>query len=274
MRIPSVAFVGLVIMSSFCFLHVAAADDKTFQGPDPATEKVILVSLHRLEKMFGRRGFGFQDEQNSKEKLSRLRGLGFESADQLAKATIGQGFPLYVVRLDTLRRYNKGTDPWSLLFKTVASIYPLIVLQGENLEVRSSATVSFQQGQREETKIPHVAEIGNPELIRLLTEARTELQKGGGCLLPSECFAISIPALSLHLFGYRDERTKVFKMVTLNYVRGHVKREDLRPAKDVLEVLSSEAKEHKYDRPVHIPNRDKELAPDNLNPRRENAINR
>lgn len=269
MRIPLVAFVGLVVMSSFYFLHVAAADDKTFQGPDPATEKVIRDSLDQLEKTFGRRGFGFQDEQNLKEELIKLRGLGFESTDQLAKATIGQGFPLYVVRLDKLKIYDKGTDPWFLLAKTDASIYPLLV----NLEVRSSATVSFQEEQKDKTKIPRVAEMGNPEFIRLLTEARTELQKGGGCLLPSECFAVSIPALSLHLFGYRDERTKQFLIVTLNHVQGQVKKGDFGTAKDVLEELSSEAKKQKYDRSDHRPNKNKQLAPANVHLRRENATN-
>lgn len=267
MRIPLVVFVGLVVMSSLCFLHVAAADDKTFQEPDPATEKVIRDSLHLLAKTLGRRSdFGFQDERNSEEKL---RVLGFKSVNQLATATIGQGFPLYVVRLVELRRYDKGTDPWSLLDKTEASIYPLMVLHGQNLEVRSSATVSFQQGQS-----PHVAEMGNPELIRLLTEAGIEMQKGGGCLLPSECFAVSIPALSLHLFGYRDEKTKQFLIVTLNHVPGQVKKGDFGTAKDVLKELSNEAKEPKYDRSGHRPNENKQLAPANSNIiRRGNAIN-
>jgi hypothetical protein len=199
-----------------------------------------------------------------------LRELGFESADQLAKATIGHGFPLYVVRLDKLRAYDKGPDPWSLLVKTDASIYPL-VLQGKNLEVRSSATISFQRDQKDKTKIPRVAEIGNSDLIRLLTEARTELQKGDGCLLPSECFAVSIPALSLHLFGYRDERTKHFLIVTLNTVRGQVKKEDFRTAKDVLEELSNEVKSLNFDRSDLRPSEDKQLAPTNSHRGRENA---
>ena len=53
MQIPLVAFVGLLVTSSFCVLHVAEADDKTFQGPDPATKKVIQDSLDRLKKTFG-----------------------------------------------------------------------------------------------------------------------------------------------------------------------------------------------------------------------------
>jgi hypothetical protein len=273
MRIPLVAFIGFAVMSSFCILHVAAADDKTFQGPDPATEKVIRDSLHRLAKAFGRRGFGFQDAQSSKEELSKLRGLGFDSVDQLTNLTIGQGFPLYVVRLDMLKSYDKETDPWSLLARTDASIYPLIVLQKKDLEVRSSVTVSLQQEPRDGTKIPHVAEIGNPELIRLLTEARTELQKGGGCHLPSECFVVSIPALSLHLLGYRNEGITVFILVRLNDVRGQVKKEDFLPAEDVLGKLSSDANTKMYDRPFHTPNKHKQLPPANLNPRRENAIN-
>lgn len=276
MQIPLIAFVGLVVMSSFCLLHVAAADDKPFQGPDPATEKVIQYSLHLLGKTLGRRSdFGFQDEQNSGENLRRLRELGFKSMDQLDTARIGQGFPLYVVRLDMLRSYDNETDPWSLLAKTDASIYPLIVLHGQNLEVLSSATVSFKQKDKAKAKIPHVAEMGNPELIRLLTEARTEVQKGGGCVLPSECFAVSIPALSLHLFGYRDEKTKKFMVVTMNHVRGQVKKKDFRTAKEVLRELSSEAKEPTYDRPIHRPNQHKHFAPANSNTlRRENAINR
>lgn len=263
MRIPLVAFVGLLITSSFCALHVAAADDKTFQGPDPATEKVIQDSLDRLTKTFGS-----QDGRIPEEKLRMLRELGFESADQLAKATIGDGFPLYVVRIDKLRAYEKGSDPSSILVKADASIYPLI-LQGKNLERRSSATISFHRDQKDKTKIPRVAEMGNPDLIRLLEEAR--LQKGDGCLLPSECFAVSIPALSLHLFGYRDERTKQFLMVTLNTVRGQVKEEDFRTAKDVLEELSNEAKNLMFNRSDLRPSEDKQLAPTNSHRGRENA---
>ena len=268
MRILLVALVGFLVISPIGFLHVAAADDKAIQGRDPArTEKLIQHSLYLLQQPYGRRGFGFENEQNTKELLNKLRGLGFESADELAKVKIGQGFPLYVVLLDKLRQYNKQDgDPWSLLVKTDASIYPLIVQQGTDLDVRSSATVSFQV-EEDKTKIPYVAEIGNPQLIRLLTEARKELQKEGHCRLPSECFAVSIPALSLHLFGYRDATTKEFKIVTLNHVRGHVKKEDFRTATEMLEDLSNQAKMQKENQSGHRPKENKELASPPYNPR-------
>lgn len=259
MQIPLVAFIGLVVLSLPSIPHAAADDATPFQGPDETTEKVIRDSLLQLHDEYGARGFGFQDAPPAEQDISKLRGLGFDSLDQLAKATIGQGFPLYVVQLNTLRSYAKGTDPWSLLAKTTASIYPLIVLHGRNMEVRSSATVSFQQGPDGKTTLPWVAEMGNPDPIRLLTEARMQLQKEGRCLLPSDCFAISIPALSLHLFGYRDEGAKEFKIVTLNHVHGHVKKEDFRAAKDVIEELSSESKNQRYNRPSYGPNPTKEL---------------
>ncbi len=263
MQIILLAFVSLVFMSSLCVLHAAAVEVRTFQRPDPATEKVIQGNLDRLKKTFGP-----QNGIISDAKLSKLRELGFESTDQLAKATIGQGFPLYVVRLDKLRGYDKGTDPWSLLTKADVSIYPLLV-QGKDLEVRSSATISYQN---DKTKIPRVAEMGNPDLIRLLMEARAEVQNGDGCLLPSECFAVSIPALSLHLFAYRDERTRQFSIVTLNDVMGQVKKKDFRTAKDVLKELSDKAKNPKYDQSNHRPNQDKQLVPTTSQPRRKNAI--
>jgi hypothetical protein len=269
LRITLVACIGLVGMSSLCVLHVATADDNPFQGPSPATKKVIQKSLDRLKK-----AFGSQDIMISEKQLSMLKELGFESADQLAKATVAPrepGFPLYVVRLDTLRSYKRGSDPWSLLVEKDASIYPLVLQENNLLEVRSSATVSFQRDPKDNTKIPRVSEMGNPDLIRLLTEARTALQKKDGCLLSSECFAISIPALRLHLFGYRDERTDQFLMATLNHVRGHVKKGDLRMAKDVIEELSNEAKRLEYDWSDHRPNKNKQLPPTNSHTRSENA---
>src|SRR5262245_45567180 len=98
-RTSSGALVGSVtLISLFCFC-TAAADDKPFQGPDPKTEKVIRYSLHKLHETYRIRNFGFKDDLQTKGDVSKLRGLGFDSIDQLAKVTIGQGFPLYTVHL-------------------------------------------------------------------------------------------------------------------------------------------------------------------------------
>lgn len=252
MRNPLIALVGLVAMSPLYFSYTAAADDKICKGPDPETEKIIQHSLQRLQQTFGRRGFGFQDEPFTNA-INRLKGLGFDSVDQIATITIGQRFPLYVVRLENLRSFKEGSDPWSpsLLTKTDAFIYPLCA-RVKNLEVRSSVTV-LEEEQKQKTKVPRVMEIGNPELIRRLTEARTELQNQGRCVLEPECFAVSVPALNLHLFVYRSEGTKEFKIVTLNYVAGHVKKEDFVAAEVVLEKLSNLAKQLKDTPPNHKP---------------------
>jgi hypothetical protein len=246
MRIPSVATVLVVIVSLFCVLPAMADDDKPCQGVDPETEKRIK---DRLQK--------FIDPKEGFEKRAEpwLKALGFESLDQVRKVVICPGFPIYLLPPGKLKSYEKGTDPWPLLTKTNASIYPLVV----NKIAWSSATVSPEEKPANAKTAFHI-ELGDPLLSRRLKEAR-ELQGEDSCAPPSECVAVTIPSLSLHLFGHHREEPADFKLVVLNHVRGRVTKEDFQNAKDVFENLSNEVSKHEYDQPHYTPYRKRKLVP-------------
>jgi hypothetical protein len=234
--------VAIVIFAVSFHIPVAnAIDEKTFSEWESAAKTVIEERIQRLKIEAG------------KEEFRWLRELGFESPDQLSKLTIGRSFPLYFVRLDRLKDYKKGTDPWQLLSQTSVSIYPLEA----DGQVLSSVTVSLTIDQTKTKKVALVTEMGDRDLIRRLNEAR-ELK---GCISPSQCFAVAIPALGLHLFGYRPENAGEIQFVTLNRVRGHVNKDDFRNSKELLAELSNEAKHYQDGPPGHRPKKEKEWVP-------------
>ena len=71
---------------------------------------------------------------------------------------------------------------------------------------------------------------------------------------------MAIPALGLHLFGYRPQGAEEFKVIRLNDVhrqKRQVREEDFRTANEVFKELSDQARTLKYDRRSHRPNEDK-----------------
>lgn len=191
---------------------------------------------------------------------SILQELGFPPTDQMQPVEVRQGFPMYVVGLEKLKRYKKGDDPWALLSQTSTIIFPLSIEQDKEFKTRSAVTVAYQRD-KNNSFIPRIVEMGNPVLIRLLTEARVESQKESRCNQPSDCFVVTVPALGLHLFGYHNSTTKEFKLLVLNQVLGQVKRGDLRTAQEVVTQLSNDARTGQYDRPRHTPNKKMHLPP-------------
>jgi hypothetical protein len=214
------------------------------ESVDSETTKLIQQRLQGIQKFVS----------ENKEGFNWLKQLGFDSPQQLTKITIGQKFPLYYVRPGKLKSYEKGTDPLLFITKTGASIYPLLIDQ----KALSSVTVAFA---RDKSSLPTRIELGDPTLGRLLTEALTEAKKEGSCTISSECFAVAIPELGLHLFVHRREEPAVLKMVVLNHVRGHVKREDFRTAREVFEVLSNEVRKYKPGQAGHMPDKTRQLEP-------------
>lgn len=227
---------SLVVLTSLCFLRSVAAYGNAFQESDPEAKELIRKNLSALQEKYQGRHFDSDTKQKLNDRFHKILKLyGFDSLSQLAKALIGDAFPIYFIRLDKLRDYA-GADPFSLIEQKSVFIYPLIV---EN-QARSSAIVSFLQKEKEALNNPRIELGGNVDLIRRVEEARKVLREEGYCLNISDCFVVSIPALRLHLFGYRDE-IKGLQIVTLNTVRGHVKKEDYQNAKDLITTLSNDA---------------------------------
>lgn len=217
---------------------------------DPAVNRIIGNSLKHLQAQTIKKGRG---------SYSVSQELGFDSADPIESAVVGQGFPMYFVELEKLKRYAKGADPWPLLNATSTIIFPLSVAKDNEYKTRSAVTVAYQRDK--DVFTPRIVEIGNAVLIRLLVEARVQLQKEGRCNQPSECFVVAVPALDLYLFGYRNVGTKELQMLVLNQVLGHVKKADLRSAREVIENLSNEARTGKYEIPDDFPDKKKQFKP-------------
>lgn len=251
----------LMFLNIFLVLIINAQDisanDNLSDGllDDPAVEKVIRTNLDRLYEKGTKKG---------KASSTIFQQLGFESANETRTVKVERGFPIYIIELDELKRYENGVDPWSLLSAiTQTTIYPLSVPKHNGFTARSAVTVTYRS-EKEASPTARVVEIGNPILIRLLTEARLEQQNHGRCNPPTDCFVVSIPALGRYLFGYRSSITKAFNAIDLNEVRGHVKEGDLKPAQEVVERLSDDAKTGKYDRPAPTTNSKRRLDPNLL----------
>lgn len=259
MRIIMLAIIlAAFVLSSFLPIHPASADTLPLQETDSVAGKAIQNTLSGLYKNLEEHSFVPQKAQKAEE---AARALGFESLQQLSTAKVGPGFPIFYVRLDKLRGYQTGTDPWPLLIKTNQSIYPLMVLQDNGLQVRSSATVSTLQDEKSKSMTSRVTELGDPELIRLLTETKKNLQKDVLCVPPFICFVVSIPALNLHLFGFRNERTLEFNIVSLDHLPGQLKKGGIRTAAEVFKELQIVANDQKYDMRPHTPDKKKQLNP-------------
>jgi hypothetical protein len=71
-------------------------------------------------------------------KQKNFREMGFESAEELDRATLGQPLVSLMVRLDELGEYKLGTDPITLLHDAKQLMYPVLI----DGRVRSSVTVT------------------------------------------------------------------------------------------------------------------------------------
>jgi hypothetical protein len=122
------------------------------------------------------------------ESLPTLRALAEKNAaaiglnaDEAATAQLAAPFRVYWVGLETLKNYQAGSDPRSLLQDTQTAFYPVTV----GTTVRSSITVK----QRDSKLV--ATDFGQPELAKRVTAAR-----GAG-----EGILIRVPALNSYFVG-------------------------------------------------------------------------
>lgn len=121
------------------------------------------------------------------------RQMGFESAEEAARMTLGVPMQVYMVPLDRLRNYAGGTPPESLLMDTRHILYPVRV----DNQTRSSLMLAEAQGSWK------AVSFGSPTLIRKICEARM-ISVGVTGMATVEHFVVEIPALNLHFIGIRQ----------------------------------------------------------------------
>jgi hypothetical protein len=111
--------------------------------------------------------------------------LGFESVDEVRRATLGEPLQVFQVRLDALRAFTGQADPETLLVDIRRDLYPVKV--GDRV-----ATSIFVLGSREGWR---AAELGNAAVARLVSRYR----HGAGD------FVVHVPALKSYFVADRVE---------------------------------------------------------------------
>ena len=242
MRMIRVVAIGAIFFISSFVFQLASAADQAFQGSEVTAENLIRNTLRQfLEKLESEK-----DPKGAEKIIEILRGLGFQSPDELANATVDSSvrFRIFVVGLNALRNLQKeGTFE---LTETNGFIYPIMVLDKNNMQLRSSATVVIDPNEKSKDRGLRLTQLGSPALVRLLLQAKNHLldeRKTKAC----ECFLVSVPALSRHFLG--DKTGGNFMMRVLQDGPGKLKKGQLLTAEKVFAELSDEAKKNQYDMP-------------------------
>lgn len=127
-------------------------------------------------------------------KQTNVKAMGFESADEIAGAKLGEPLSVFMVELQDLRAYTPGSDPEKLLKPIDKVIYPVIT----NEQVRSS--IVLQKGKEGW----QASDFGGANFARLVTRARDESAKAAS-LAPTAYFVVQVPALNAYFLGYRQD---------------------------------------------------------------------
>ena len=112
---------------------------------------------------------------------SNYKDLGFQSLDEVKKATLGPSLQVFMVGLGQLKEYQPGQDPQKLFIEIGRVIYPVMV----DDQLRTSLEVEKSGEEWQGTSF------GNPNLIQMLSRVRQEKTD----------FVVWIPALNLYFIG-------------------------------------------------------------------------
>jgi hypothetical protein len=127
-------------------------------------------------------------------KAEHYKDLGFNSADEAARATLGEPFSVLMVTLEDLRRYEPGQPATDLLKPLEKVIYPVVV----NDRVKSSIVVEkTAEGWKPTT-------YGRPNFIKLLTDTRSKIAADNSATADGQ-FVVQVPALNAYFIGYQTD---------------------------------------------------------------------
>lgn len=127
-------------------------------------------------------------------KAGHDKDLGFDSADEAARATLGEPLSVFMVTLEDLRRYEPGQPATNLLKPLEKVIYPVAV----NDRVKSSIVVEkTAEGWKPTT-------YGRPNFIKLLTDTRSKIVADNSATTDGQ-FVVQVPALNAYFIGYQSD---------------------------------------------------------------------
>lgn len=189
-------------------LLMGCSQENAPKSPVPEPEKAASDAVGILQKLV--------TDQNYKS-------FGFDSADEVKSAQLGQPLPVSVIGLDKLKNAQAGVAPDSLLTQSPETIYPVTVRGA----VRSSVTIIHKA----EGYAP--ASFGNAEIVKGLSRFR---QAGNE-------FVLRIPAFNMYFLARRVENQVVLVPI-LDDPRMKVKAGEAVPLPRLLELLRPLANEY------------------------------
>src|SRR5262249_27364332 len=130
-----------MIIAALLLFVMGCSQRETPKPPSAQPQEAAANALTVLQKLV--------TDQN-------YRALGFESADEVKEAQLGQPLAVYYVGLEKLKAYREGTDVNSLLAPYAETIYPVTV-RGN---VRSSVTIVHKDAGYEP------ASFGNADVVK------------------------------------------------------------------------------------------------------------
>jgi hypothetical protein len=156
--------------------------------------------------------------------------MGFDSLSEVRSAVLGDPLVAFYVRLDHLRVYQQGGDPYSLLSGGDKVIYPVLVGQ----EVRAS--IVLDKDARGWTPVSY----GGPNSAKLLHRIMAQL--GPRAAAPgAHYFVVNVLALGLHFLGM-SQQGKLLLIPLLDDSQGRWKAGVALAADRILGLLVGDAK--------------------------------
>jgi hypothetical protein len=162
----------------------------------------------------------------------QYKDLGFDSADEAARATLGEPLSVFMVTLEDLRRYEPGQPASNLLKPLEKVIYPVAV----NDRVKSSIVVEkTDEGWKPTT-------LGSPNLIKLLTDTRRKISADNPVTADAQ-FVVQVPALNAYFIGY-DANSKLMLASVIDDPELKLAAGRVMAAEEVFASLAPAAKAH------------------------------
>ncbi len=124
--------------------------------------------------------------------------LGFDSPDQISKASLGSPMRVFAVKVDQLREYRSGSDANALLGETPQMYFPVTV------EGQAHASVVVEQADGKWKSVS----FGNAGLARQIASVRKTNASSETASRPADII-VQIPALGVYFLGSRSADNKV-----------------------------------------------------------------
>lgn len=161
----------LLICGLLLFMLGCQKSAESPQPPSPQPQEAATSAIGVLQKLVTTQNF---------------KSLGFDSADQVKQAQLGQPLAVFDMGLDQVKAYKTGTDPNTLLVQSARTIYPVTV----DGQVKSSITITHKESGYQPSSF------GNAEIIKSLSRYRLNQAEGSD-------FVVRVPAFNMYYLGRR-----------------------------------------------------------------------